>query len=88
MLENVWPPVKLEGEKTTASKTKTKTKAKMRTEHSPETELSSTKNGLQDNLGLGLSLELAGNQEQLPFRMREEPNIGSTKVNAVADVVR
>jgi hypothetical protein len=44
-------------------------------------------NGLPDNLGLGLSLGLAGNQEQLPFSIREEPNISSTREDAAADVV-
>jgi hypothetical protein len=33
------------------------------------------------------SLDLAGNQEQLPFSMREESNISSTGADAAADVV-
>jgi hypothetical protein len=50
-------------------------------------ELSQEVNGLLENLGLGLSLGLAGNQEQLPFSMREEPSISSTRVDAAADLV-
>jgi hypothetical protein len=50
-------------------------------------ELSQKVNGLLDNLDLGFSLGFGGNQEQLPFSMREEPNISSTRADAAADVV-
>jgi hypothetical protein len=91
MLEDVWPPVRLEGEEDDRiqdqDQGEDEDQALARDRALTSQELSQEVNGLLDNLGLGLSLGLAGNQEQLPFSMREEPNISSTRADAAADVV-
>jgi hypothetical protein len=91
MLEDVWPPVRLEGEEDDRiqdqDQGEDEDRALARDRALTSQELSQEVNGLLDNLGLGLSLGLAGNQEHLPFSMREEPNISSTRADAAADVV-
>jgi hypothetical protein len=89
MLEDVWPTVRLEGEEDDRiqeqDQGEDEDQVLVRDRALTSQELSQEVNGLLDNLGL--SLEFEGNQEQLPFSMRVEPNTSSIRADAAADVV-
>ena len=74
MLEDVWPPMRLEREEDDRLQDQGQDEEEDRALSSQE--LSQQVNGLLNNLGFSLSL--AAIQEQLPFSERVEPNASST----------
>ena len=83
MLEDVWPPMRLEGEEDDRLLDQGQDEEEDRALSSQE--LSQQVNGLLNNLGFSLSL--AAIQEQLPFSERVEPNASSTSAEGAAAVV-